>query len=187
MPLNKQNQRLVGPGSRYSQNDEEILNQFDEHGYGLRPNGTPKGQGWLGPLPMTDNSGKIATELTIGVDGEDIPLLVPTLTQDEIDHLLSGGSPTREMVDKAVGFSHERRQKGLSVYADPIAWKEEMLTSKKKAYGGRGGTRYFQTPDVGTSSSIRNFQPDPSGDAIDMDAMEIQKYRERFKRQGVRL
>lgn len=184
MPSKK---RMLGPGSRYSPEDEEILNQFDEYGYGLRPNGTSKGQGWLGPLPMTDGSGQSATELTIGVDGEDIPLLVPTLTQDELDHILSGNRPTREMVDKAAAFAEERRRQGFSVYADPIAWKEEMIKSKKKAYGGRGGTRYIPTPNIGVNSSIRNFIPDPTYDAIDMDAFEIQKYRERLKQQGMRL
>ena len=153
----------MGPGSRYSSEDE------DADGYGLRPDGTPKGQGWLGPLPMTDGSGKTATELTIGVDDEDIPLLVPTLTQEEIDHLLSGGSPTREIVDKAVGFAHERRQKGLSVYVDPIAWGKGAPGSQNFSgedrwrdtfHYNRPGSRFRYTkPPVETE--IRTFVPDP--------------------------
>jgi hypothetical protein len=110
------NNRLLGPGSRYSSEDEDVLNQFDEYGYGLRPNGTPKGQGWLGPLPMSD--GRSATELTISVDDEDIPLIVPTLEQDELDYILAGNRATRSIVDKAVEFARQRRRKGFSVYAD---------------------------------------------------------------------
>ncbi len=116
MPYNQN--RLLGPGSRYSKDDEDILSQFDEYGYGLRPNGTPKGQGWLGPLPMTDGTGGIATELTINVDGEDIPLIVPTLGVDELDYILKGNQPTRSMVDKAAEFANKRRRQGFSIYAD---------------------------------------------------------------------
>lgn len=168
MPYNSQ--RLLGPGSRYSPEDEEILNSFDESGYGLRPNGTPKGQGWLGPLPMNDGSDKVATEISIDVDGEDIPLIVPTLTQDELDYILSGNRPTREMVDKAAAFAEERRRQGFSVYADPIAqklgpgsrnWKDETRSRDRFNYGGdprKNITKYKKAP---IETEIRNFVPDP--------------------------
>ena len=89
---------------------------------GLRPDNTVKGMGWKGTLPMKDGSNKFATELTIGVnfDGKEmsIPLIVPTLTPDEINYLLSGGKETPEMVDKAVEHAKQRMKQGLSPYID---------------------------------------------------------------------
>ena len=58
--------------------------------YGKRPNGTAKGDGWLGPIPLTnaDGSTGVMTEVTIGteLDGKqyDMPLLVPGLTKNEV-------------------------------------------------------------------------------------------------------
>ena len=94
--------------------------------YGLRRDNTPKGSGFLGEIPT--NTGQVMTELSIGVDfghGEmEIPLIVPTLTPEEIDYLSGGGEPTRELVDKAVKHATERLQRGLSPFATPT---EEAL------------------------------------------------------------
>ena len=88
--------------------------------YGNRPDGTAKGNGWYGPMPTND--GRVATELTIGVNlgGKEtnIPLIVPTLSQEEINHLMAGGKPTQEMVSKAAQFAQERMAEGKSPYAD---------------------------------------------------------------------
>jgi hypothetical protein len=58
--------------------------------YGLRTDGTPKGKGFLGELQRPD--GRVSTEISVGVsfNGQqmDIPTLVPTLNQEEIDYLL---------------------------------------------------------------------------------------------------
>jgi hypothetical protein len=87
--------------------------------YGNRPDGTPKGKGYFGELRRPD--GKVSTELSVGinVDGEDfdIPLLVPTLSKDEIDFLLRGGVPTKGIMDKAVKHALERKKQGLSPFA----------------------------------------------------------------------
>lgn len=108
--------------------DEEFLGTPPPTDYGLRPDNTPKGQGFLGPLQRPD--GKVSTELTVGVglDGKEtnIPLLVPTLGQDEIEHLLGGGEPTQDMIGKAVQHAKGRISRGLSPYAteQPPAIKE---------------------------------------------------------------
>ena len=90
--------------------------------YGNRPNGTKKGQGYFGPLPMTDGSGKVATEITHGyeVDGQkiDAPALVPTLSEDEKNHLLSGKPATEAIHKKAVDHAMKRIKEGKSPYAD---------------------------------------------------------------------
>jgi hypothetical protein len=88
--------------------------------YGKRKDGTLKGSGFFGEIPMTDGSGRVMTEQSIGVDfgeGEmEIPLLVPTLTQEEIGILASGGGPTREMVDRAVIHARERLGAGQNPF-----------------------------------------------------------------------
>jgi hypothetical protein len=59
--------------------------------FGKRVDGTPKGTGWLGVLKRPD--GGVSSEISVGIDIDgnevQIPLLVPTLEQDEINFLLS--------------------------------------------------------------------------------------------------
>ncbi len=88
--------------------------------FGNREDGTKKGNGWLGQLKTKD--GEISTELSIGVeiDGKEtlIPSLVPTLTKDEIDYLLSGGEPTDKIVKKATDHAMKRIRAGKSPFKD---------------------------------------------------------------------
>jgi len=86
-----------------------------------REDGTQKGMGFLGPLKFKD--GRTSTELSIGVnfDGKqrEIPSLVPTLTREEIQHLLDGNGPTPAIVDKAVAHARQRMTVGKDVFAVP--------------------------------------------------------------------
>lgn len=88
--------------------------------YGLRRDGTKKGAGFLGELKRPD--GGVSTELSVGVDfgeGEtEIPLLVPTLSKQEINYLLKGGAPTKSIVDKAAQHAISRQKTGRSAFAD---------------------------------------------------------------------
>lgn len=90
--------------------------------YGLRPDGTPKGPGFLGELKMNDGSGKVATEISIGVeiDGKEtlIPSIVPTLTKEELGSLLDGKKPSQAIVKKAADYARERIAAGKSPFAD---------------------------------------------------------------------
>jgi hypothetical protein len=92
---------------------------MDKSKYGLRADGTPKGSGFFGEIPM-DNPGDFMTEFSIGVnfgDGEvQIPTLVPTLTGEEIMHLQSGGKVTKEIADKAKDFARGRLRSGRSPF-----------------------------------------------------------------------
>ena len=87
--------------------------------FGRRQDGTAKGNGFLGVLRRPD--GNVSTEISIGVNigGKemDIPTLVPTLTQDEVKHLLANGEPTRSIVQKAVDHAKARLAAGRSVFA----------------------------------------------------------------------
>ena len=91
--------------------------------YGNRPDGTPKGAGFLGELIRPD--GRSMTEYSIGVEFDDykgeIPTLVPTLTKDEINQLLNiqeGENIPKKIEQKAINHARMRRKKGLSVFAD---------------------------------------------------------------------
>lgn len=103
--------------------------------YGLRVDGTRKGSGYLGELKMKDGSGDVATEISVGVniDGKEteIPALVPTLSESEVDHLLKGGKPTDEIVRKATEHARKRIAQGKS----PFANDGQLLTSPKGAKG----------------------------------------------------
>lgn len=103
--------------------------------YGLRPDGTKKGTGFLGALKTKD--GHDMTEFSIGVemDGKEvlIPTLVPTLTQDEINSLLSGNDVTPDIVNKAYDHALMRMRSGKS----PFASATESPMSGVPAFRGR--------------------------------------------------
>jgi len=97
--------------------------------YGARSDGSPKGLGFLGELKRPD--GKVSTEISIGVnlDGREIeiPSLVPTLTKQEVNHLLSGGQPNDVIVRKAMDYARYRIAKGKS----PFAQQGEQINIQK--------------------------------------------------------
>ena len=121
--------------------------------YGLRPDGTPKGNGFFGPLMRPD--GAVSTEISIGVDFDgretQIPSLVPTLTPAERDYLLAGNDPTPTIVQKAVDHARQRMAKGLSPFAtdsEKLNWNDinrrppsgqPMADALAKIQGGGGG------------------------------------------------
>jgi len=115
-PLSRQGpvQSLVGGGFGDIQG-----NRVSQQGFGARNDGTQKGPGFFGTLQRPD--GRVSTELSIGVDidGKEvqIPSLVPTLTEQEKNHLLGGGQPTKEIVDKAVVHAKQRVSQGQSPFA----------------------------------------------------------------------
>jgi hypothetical protein len=63
----------------------------------------------------------VSTELSIGInlDGKEteVPSLVPTLSQAEIDHLLGGGEPTQAIIQKAADYARSRLAEGKSPFA----------------------------------------------------------------------
>ncbi len=86
--------------------------------YGRRQDGTKKSKGFLGELKRPD--GSISTEISVGVnfDGaeREIPTLVPTLDKKQIEYLLKGGEPTKEIVAKAVEHARKRLKEGKSPF-----------------------------------------------------------------------
>lgn len=92
-----------------------------DESYGLRNDGSAKQNGFLGPLKMTDGSNRVMTELSVGVNigGKEmnVPTIVPTLTAEEINYLLSGGVPTPGIVSKAIEHANIRISQGKSPFA----------------------------------------------------------------------
>lgn len=96
-------------------------------GYGYRTDGTPKGQGYFGELIRYDDPESYSTELTVDTDNGGIPLLVPTLTDDQVRWLLSNNGWTPEILAAAEAYAEYRRAAGKSPFAqdgeqNPRAW-----------------------------------------------------------------
>lgn len=99
--------------------------QIDRSRWDKRADGSLKGDGFLGVLQRPE--GGVSSEISIGttdVNGKemDIPLLVPTLTPDEVSTLLSSdlSKPStipRGIVQKAVAFARQRVAAGKPVFA----------------------------------------------------------------------
>ena len=93
--------------------------------YGKREDGTPKGVGWLGMVPRKDGKG-VSTELSMGItlDGEEvlIPLMVPTLTQQELEYLVNETTGIHDVPEtikrKAMDHGLMQIRKGQSPFFD---------------------------------------------------------------------
>lgn len=97
--------------------------------YGLRNSGDGvKGKGYFGGLPT--KSGHTATEISSENDEGEYPLIVPTLTKKELDHVLSGEKPTDEIYDKAESWARTRKKSGKNSFAEPTELR--VPTPKKK-------------------------------------------------------
>lgn len=96
--------------------------EFNQADWGKRPDGTAKGQGYLGVLKRPD--GQVMTEYSVGVSigGKemDIPTLVPTLTKAEVNTLLTikdGDKLPDAIVNKAADYAKTRLAAGKPVFA----------------------------------------------------------------------
>lgn len=99
-----------------------------QNNFGNRPNGTPKGTGWMGVIKRPD--GNVMTEVTTGVEingkETDIPLITPYSTKADIEYLKSADVQGKDfyekmpkgLMDRAVRHANERMKSGKSVYKD---------------------------------------------------------------------
>jgi hypothetical protein len=76
-----------------------------------------KGKGYLGNLPHKE--GGTSTEISAHGDKGSYPLLVPTLTKEERQHLLDGKDPTDAIYDKAEAHAEKRKKSGKNAFATP--------------------------------------------------------------------
>ena len=86
-----------------------------------REGGAPgyKGLGYFGSLPSVGEEGKpsYSTELAGEMEGIHFPLLVPTLSKDELDHLLAGKPATDAICKKAYEHAVMRGRGAKSPFA----------------------------------------------------------------------
>lgn len=98
--------------------------------YGIRHSGEGvKGRGYFGLMAGSEGT---VTELSAEDDSGEFPLVVPTLTAEELDRLLAGKEPTPEMLEKASSWAATRRKRGESPFASPT----ELRMPRPKAEGG---------------------------------------------------
>ena len=100
-----------------------------DYGYGKRPDGTQKGKGYFGELKRPD--GSISTEISmgVGIDGKEveIPLIVPSLSKEELDYLLKTPIKSKRFFDdmppaiiqKAMEHATMRIDQNKSPFAGP--------------------------------------------------------------------
>lgn len=97
----------------------------DQSKWGKREGGSNKGMGFLGLLK--NSLGGVSSELSIGVEMNgkeiEIPTLVPTLNQQEVDWLLANPKfePSKlpeSIKNKAVQHATMRIEQGLSPFVD---------------------------------------------------------------------
>jgi hypothetical protein len=83
--------------------------------------GTVKGKGYFGEVPMDQGGAMTELSSAYGQDGKLVshPLLVPTLTKQEIDLLGMGLEPTPQIIKKAQDYAQKRISAGQSTFATP--------------------------------------------------------------------
>jgi hypothetical protein len=100
---------------------------------GIAPNGlrymesstdqvTPKGDGYMGAIPVPQDNA-IATEQSASDEKGQYPLLVPTLSREEVDQVNSGQEVPQSVVEKATAYRNMRESQGQSPFADRVSLK----------------------------------------------------------------
>lgn len=124
-PPVEQEQGAVIPNGSFSRrnNRGQSLRDTESRPDLIRPDGTKKGTGFLGVLK--NEKGQDVTEYSVGVqiDGKeiDVPTLVPTLTDEEIQIVLKASATGEQLpnsiIEKATRFAQQRLANGESQYA----------------------------------------------------------------------
>ena len=87
-------------------------------GYGVRPDGSEKGQGWLGPLQMSD--GQVMTEQTAESDFNGRRYMYPLITPNQgfrnLSELSQGIPPSNDTHNKAWEHALNMMRSGRSPY-----------------------------------------------------------------------
>jgi hypothetical protein len=80
-----------------------------------------KGRGYMGAIPTSEGEPMTELSSSFEMNGRVIqhPLIVPTLSTQEVNLLRMGGEPTPEIYQKAQQFALGRIQQGLSPFATP--------------------------------------------------------------------
>lgn len=114
--------------------DEEIAS------WGKRVDGTPKGLGYFGKVPRKDGLG-FSTELSRSSEDEKgqtihYPLIVPTLTHEELHHVVNDGKPTEEHERKAYAHAISRIKAGKSPFAEKGEQQDPPKSDEEHMHDG---------------------------------------------------
>ena len=147
----------------------------EQEAYGNRPDGTPKGPGFLGELKTSD--GQVMTEFSFSVDldGKEVlmPAVVPTLSKTELKHLQETQEITPAIERKAIDHAIKRIKEGKS----PFYEKNEDISEETDAYNS----------SVDPMHEVDNLEgPITDGMSTDMAAKErsISKFQD-LRSQGI--
>lgn len=149
------------PGARLDLSKYQLRGEVDRSRWPKRKDGTDKGDGYLGVLQRPDGgvSSEISISTELKVDGKniDFPTLVPTLSQSQLDWLMTHGTNERvprDIVLTAEAYARQRLAEGRSVWADdqdrraaamkPQEWLKNMNGYQLQEVGsaGVGSGRY---------------------------------------------
>ncbi len=127
-------QGLAPYGTRYAEN--------------LSQPTTAKGRGYLGNVgTMQDPMTELSASSDFGGRTVRYPLIVPTLTADELNLLRSGGEPTQEIYGKAQQYALGRLSRGQ----DPFATTQDLRYPQPQAVDTRPYDQMQATPRGFTS------------------------------------
>ena len=115
----------IGGNFKDEANSWKAVSKTQTRDYGNRPDGSKKGTGYLGELPIPGTNA-VATEYSVGVNlnGKemDIPTLVPTLSEDQKNRLLQAigkdQPPPEDVIQAAVAHAKKRLKEGKGVFAN---------------------------------------------------------------------
>lgn len=100
----------------YTQKEKENIFRID---------GTTKGEGYLGTLKSADGKDVTEYSIVVEIDGKEIeiPSIVPTLNDNELNLMLNDIIPNnkeipKEIIDKSIEFYKERERAGLPAFAE---------------------------------------------------------------------
>jgi len=109
---------------------------------------TAKGRGYLGNVgTMQDPMTELSASSDFGGRTVRYPLIVPTLTADELNLLRSGGEPTQEIYGKAQQYALGRLSRGQ----DPFATTQDLRYPQPQAVDTRPYDQMQATPRGFTS------------------------------------
>lgn len=97
-----------------------LSKQNPSFGYGQRNlDKSEKGVGYFGPIPNPNGGESTEVSSFDSMAGGEYPLLVPTLTQEEIQSVLNG-NPLDSVYEKASRHAELRKTVGMNPFANPL-------------------------------------------------------------------
>ena len=124
---------------------------FTEQGvapYGMRHGTmTPKGKGFFGDLkrPDGDSSTELSSEFEYKGKKVEYPLIVPTLSASELNHLLSGQAPTDDIYNKAESWAKSRVDADKSPFASSTGNEKFPIPKESNNYAQGGAVNDMNT------------------------------------------